>query len=149
LGNRHYNNDVFSVNRQNYRKDGEMKKLRKMISNRCYEHRGGCFTGWSSCTAGHVKSIMQELYNALKENSLLTNYFVDLPAATQLSVLRQVIRLRDSLTEGSKEQKLTENCIKLMLDTRRISYDIVEIFENLRDIQALVDDDLDSYWDYC
>lgn len=134
-----------------------MKKVRRMISGRCYEHRGGVFTGWSSCTASHVKSIMQELYNALKErsikirndHSLLTDYFVDLPAAAQLSALRQVIRLRNSLTEGSKEQKLTENCIKLMLDTRRISYDIVEIFENLRDIQALVDDDLDSYWDYC
>ncbi len=129
-----------------------MKKLREMISSRCYDHRGGVFTGWSSCTAGHVKSIMQELYNSIKirnDHSLLTDYFVDLPAATQLSVLRQVIRLRNSLNEGSKEQKLTENCIKLMLDTRRISYDIVEIFENLRDIQALVDDDLDSYWDYC
>ncbi len=134
-----------------------MKKVREMISSRCYDHRGGGFTGWSSYVGGQIKGIMQELYNALKErsikirndHSLLTNYFVDLPAAAQLSALRQVIRLRNSLNEGSKEQKLTENCIKLMLDTRRISYDIVEIFENLRDIQALVDDDLDSYWDYC
>lgn len=134
-----------------------MKKVREMISSRCYDHRGGGFTGWSSYVGGQIKGVMIDLYCALKErsikiykaDSLLTNYFVDLPAAAQLSVLRQVIRLRNILNEGSKEQKLAENCIKLMLDTRRISYDIVEIFENLRDIQALVDDDLDSYWDYC
>ena len=135
----------------------EMKKVREMISSRCYDHRGGGFTGWSSYVGGQIKGIMIDLYCALKEvneklyqnKDLRPNYFVDLFPESQLSILRQVIRLRNSLTEGSKEQKLAENCIKLMLDTRRISYDIVEIFENLRQVQALVDDDLDSYWDYC
>ena len=128
-----------------------------MISSRCYDHRGGGFTGWSSYVGGQIKGVMIDLYCALKEvneklyqnKDLRPNYFVDLSPESQLSILRQTIVLRDILIKDSKEQKLVENCIKLMLDTRRISYDIVEIFENFKGTQALVDDNIEAYWDYC